>query len=56
MGGGGGGFPMDDDGDDALDSSRTHMTLEVSLDEQPQEFSWMVSTLEGSNSQLVAAM
>lgn len=32
------------------------MTLEVSLDEQPEEFSWLVSTIKGENSQMLATI
>ena len=50
-GGGGGGFPLieEDPNDD-----KSYVILEVSLDDRPQEFSWMVSTLSGSTSQLVS--
>lgn len=53
-GGAGAGFPiMEEDNDDP---NKSYVTLEVSLDEQPSEFSWMVSTLSGQSSQLVAAI
>lgn len=44
-------FPMLED-----DGSRSSVTLEVSLDEQPHEFSWMVSTLSGKSGQMVSAV
>ncbi|KAL7540363.1 hypothetical protein ACHAWF_006660 [Thalassiosira exigua] len=42
--------------DENSDEFRSSVTLEVSLDEQPEEFSWMVSTLTGQTSQFVAAI
>ena len=45
-------FPLPQDDEDEASS----VTLEVSLDEQPEEFSWLVSTIKGANSQMVAAI
>ncbi|KAL7539929.1 hypothetical protein ACHAXR_009709 [Thalassiosira sp. AJA248-18] len=42
-------FPLESDDNKSV-------TLEVSLDEQPEEFSWIVSTLSGETSQMVAAI
>lgn len=38
------------------DKSKTYVTLEVSLDEQPEETSWMVTTLSGQPGHLVATV
>ncbi len=48
----GGGFTLEEDTDDPS----TYVTIEVSLDEQPEEFSWMVTTLNGYNDQVVATV
>ena len=42
--------------DDAPPDGKKYVTLEVSLDEQPEEFSWVVSTIEGESSRMVASV
>jgi len=42
--------------EDDADDSKSYVTLEVSLDEQPHEFSWMVSTLTGQSDKLIATI
>lgn len=47
------GFSLTEDDDD---ESKSYVTLEVSLDEQPEEFSWLVSNLSTQSSQMVATI
>ena len=44
---------MDNDEDD---DTKAYVTLEVSLDEQPEEFSWMVTTLMDRGNRLIATV
>ncbi|KAL9189739.1 hypothetical protein ACHAXT_009414 [Thalassiosira profunda] len=46
-------FPLQED---ESDKGKSSVTLEISLDEQPEEFSWLVSTLSGESSQMVASV
>jgi len=46
------GFPLKDESD----GSKSYVTLEVSLDEQPEEFSWIVSNLSSQSSNMVATI
>lgn len=50
------GFAMSEEDEEEIDESQTYVTLEISLDDQPQEFSWMVSTLAGTSSQMIATV
>jgi len=42
--------------EDENDESKSYVTLEVSLDEKPEEFSWIVSNLSSQSSQLLATI